>query len=160
MTAALTALAAWIEEQLGDELASRQEIAETALAGIRQALADCPATGVLADGSATLAPADLVEVLGALEHAEQLMRERADAWCEECATAPSEACQAHLDQLDQADAYRALTARLGGAPAPATSKPAWLYGTGCCEDWTPDHGCSGGHTGRPAMSLRAREESS
>jgi hypothetical protein len=66
-------------------------------------------------GRGVTASPDLATVLGALEHAGQLMRERADAWCEECATSPSEACQVHLDQLDQADAYRALAERLGGA---------------------------------------------
>jgi hypothetical protein len=71
-------------------------------------------TGVRADGSAVLSPADLIEVLGALDHAEQLLRERAAAWCEECSTSPAEACREHLDQLDEADAYRALAARLGG----------------------------------------------
>lgn len=35
-------------------------------------------------------------------------------------------------------------------------RPAWLYGSGCCSGWTPGDGCPH-HTGRPAMSLRARE---
>lgn len=40
--------------------------------------------------------------------------------------------------------------------AKAARKPAWLYGSGCCQDWTPEGGCPY-HTGRSAMSLRARE---
>jgi hypothetical protein len=32
-------------------------------------------------------------------------------------------------------------------------RPAWLYGSGCCQNWTPEHGCSS-HTGRPAMSCK------
>lgn len=39
----------------------------------------------------------------------------------------------------------------------APSRPAWLYGQGCCDRWSPESGCSDGHTGRPAMSLRDRE---
>lgn len=35
-------------------------------------------------------------------------------------------------------------------------RPAWLYGTGCCDQWTPEDGCRW-HTGRPAMGLAARE---
>jgi hypothetical protein len=39
-----------------------------------------------------------------------------------------------------------------GPPAP---RPEWLYGSGCCEHWTPEDGCPH-HTGRPAMSRQAR----
>jgi hypothetical protein len=39
-------------------------------------------------------------------------------------------------------------------PAPPT-RPAWLYETGCCDQWAPEHGCRW-HTGRPAMGLAAR----
>ena len=38
----------------------------------------------------------------------------------------------------------------------AQARPEWLYGSGCCERWTPEDGCPQ-HTGRPAMSLKARE---
>jgi protein-S-isoprenylcysteine O-methyltransferase Ste14 len=49
--------------------------------------------------------------------------------------------------------------KVGARPAIGrTRRPAWLYGLGCCEHWTPEHGCSAGHTGRPAMSLQARDE--
>jgi hypothetical protein len=114
VTAVLAELAAWIETQLGDELASRQEIAGTVLARIRVLAAE-PSTAVLPDGSGTLSPADLIEVLGALDHAEQLLRERAGAWCDSCVTSLAGACPEHVDDLDQADTYRALAGRLGGA---------------------------------------------
>ena len=39
---------------------------------------------------------------------------------------------------------------------PYPAKPGWLYGQGCCEHWTPGDGCPQ-HTGRLAMSLKARE---
>jgi hypothetical protein len=38
----------------------------------------------------------------------------------------------------------------------AAARPEWLYGSGCCDQWTPADGCRW-HTGRPAMSLAARE---
>jgi hypothetical protein len=63
-----------------------------------------------------LSPAELTVVLGALDHAEQLLRERAAAYCDDCATHPAGACEEHVDQLDQADDYQVLAARLGGAP--------------------------------------------
>jgi hypothetical protein len=96
-----------------------------ALAG----LLDDPAaaTAVRPDGGADLAPADLIEVLGALDHAEQLMRERTAQGCEACATTESGACDVCLDQLDQADAYAELAARLGGpdGPSPAATADAF-----------------------------------
>lgn len=42
------------------------------------------------------------------------------------------------------------------AAVPGT-RPEWLYGSGCCQSWTPESGCQADHTGRPAMSLAARE---
>jgi hypothetical protein len=70
--------------------------------------------GWIAPPGGQLSPADLIEVLGALDHAGQLMRERTAAGCEACTTAPSGACEVCLDQLDQADAYDGVAARLGG----------------------------------------------
>lgn len=52
--------------------------------------------------------------------------------------------------------YRIVPGKAAGRPA--IGRPAWLYGSGCCEHWTPERGCSAGHTGRPAMSLQARAE--
>lgn len=88
--------------------------------GKRPADDTCPQCTVL---QATTGPVPLSQtiaawlptVLGALDHAEQLMRERAEAFCETCSTSPAEACREHLDQLDTADAYRELARRLGGA---------------------------------------------
>jgi hypothetical protein len=70
------------------------------------------ATAPLPDGGATLSPADLLGVLGALDHAEQLMRERAAQFCDDCAVHPAGACESHVEDLDQADAYAALAGRL------------------------------------------------
>jgi hypothetical protein len=71
------------------------------------------ASGVDA-GTATILPADLPTVLGALDDAATLHRERAEAYCEACVTHPAGACDSHIDDLDQAEAYQALAARLGG----------------------------------------------
>jgi hypothetical protein len=68
-------------------------------------------------GPTVLSAADATEVLGALEHAAAALAERAAQWCDDCARYPAGACEAHLDDLDQADAYRALAARLGGRTA-------------------------------------------
>jgi hypothetical protein len=36
-------------------------------------------------------------------------------------------------------------------------KPAWLYPEDrCCDEWAPEDGCPY-HTGKPAMSLAARQ---
>lgn len=48
-------------------------------------------------------------------------------------------------------------ARASRVDAMLPTRPEWLYGSGCCEHWTPEHGCSAGHTGRPAMSRAARD---
>lgn len=72
-------------------------------------------SGVRADGSAALAPADLIEVLGALDHAAAFLTERACQPCTACAATETGPCGDDADDLDQADAYRALAARLGGA---------------------------------------------
>jgi hypothetical protein len=50
----------------------------------------------------------------ALDDAEQYRRRRAADWCGDCETAPEGACEKHLEDLDQADAYRDLAARLAG----------------------------------------------
>jgi len=109
----LNGLADWLEGQLGDELASRQYIAEQTLTRLREITASPVTTSAAADGSAALSPADLVQVLGALEHAAAFLRERAGQHCDSCSVHPAGACQSHVDDLDQADAYRALAGRLG-----------------------------------------------
>jgi hypothetical protein len=50
----------------------------------------------------------------------------------------------------------ALLAECRAREAAGGGRPEWLYGSGCCERWTPEDGCPW-HTGRPAMSLKARE---
>jgi hypothetical protein len=71
------------------------------------------ATGIEPGGSATLMPADITRVLGALADAEAFRRKRAEAWCAGCETSAAGACSDHLDDLDAADAYRDLAAKLG-----------------------------------------------
>lgn len=89
--------------------APRRELAR-AVAELRRQLGIVLA--VTAATAPDLAPADRDLVFGALDHAEQLMRERVDAYCVDCATSPAEACEQHLDDLDLADAYQALATRL------------------------------------------------
>src|SRR5262245_44257286 len=50
----------------------------------------------------------------ALADAETYRRKRAENWCGDCAAAPAGGCDDHLDDLDQADAYRDLAAELAG----------------------------------------------
>jgi hypothetical protein len=50
----------------------------------------------------------------ALADAEVYRREGAEAYCYDCADNPAGACEDHLDNLDQADAYRHLAAELAG----------------------------------------------
>jgi hypothetical protein len=51
-------------------------------------------------------------VAQALADAEEYRRKRAADWCGDCETAPEGACQDHVDDLDQADAYKDLAAEL------------------------------------------------
>ncbi|MGO9080382.1 MAG: hypothetical protein ACLQDY_15290 [Streptosporangiaceae bacterium] len=64
-------------------------------------------------GGATLSHPDLLLVLGALDHAATFLRERAAQWCEDCVRHAAGACDAHLDDLAAAGAYRAVAIRLG-----------------------------------------------
>jgi hypothetical protein len=50
----------------------------------------------------------------ALADAETYRRKRAGTWCGDCAAGPAGGCDDHLDDLDQADAYRDLAAGLAG----------------------------------------------
>jgi P-loop ATPase protein family len=77
-----------------------------------------PATAVAADGSAVLSPADLQEVLSALDYAAEALSDLQS--CEACARHDSGLCSDHADNLDQSDAYRAVAVRLG-ADGPAAS---------------------------------------
>jgi hypothetical protein len=52
-----------------------------------------------------LSPADVAVAARALEEAAAYRRDRVIAWCYDCTCAAAGACEAHLDDLDQADAY-------------------------------------------------------
>jgi hypothetical protein len=60
----------------------------------------------------TIAPADAVTIRQALAEAERTRRDRAASWCDACQGHPAGACDQHVDDLDVADAYRALAAEL------------------------------------------------
>jgi hypothetical protein len=61
-----------------------------------------------ARGTATIATAQAAVIRQALADAEAYRRRRAGDWCGDCATVPAGACDTHLDDLDQADAYAEL----------------------------------------------------
>jgi hypothetical protein len=61
-----------------------------------------------------LSPADMTGIHGALDHAAAFLRDRAEQFCDDCSRHPAGACDAHVDDLDAADAYRALAVQLGG----------------------------------------------
>jgi WhiB family redox-sensing transcriptional regulator len=60
-----------------------------------------------------LTPADTRTVLAALGDAAAYRTGRATGYCIHCATSPADLCPEHADELDQADAYKALDKRLG-----------------------------------------------
>jgi hypothetical protein len=98
------------------------ELRRHALALLETLDARRPVTEVGADGSAALAPADLVEVLGALDHAAGFLAERAAQWCEDCARHPANACEAHVDDLDQAAAGTHLRSLRSHGRGPAMAE--------------------------------------
>jgi len=59
-----------------------------------------------------ISPADAVIIGQALEDAERYRRDRAEAWCAGCLAHPAGACDDHVDELDQADAYAELGRQL------------------------------------------------
>ena len=61
-----------------------------------------------------LTPADLATLHGALADAAGLLEERAGQLCDGCTASPAEVCDEHAADLEQASAYRALSAKLGG----------------------------------------------
>lgn len=79
----------------------------------RPAAVPAGATAVLPDGSAVLSPADLLQVLAALDLAEDITRDRACAPCGDCEESQAGLCGEHADSFDQADAWEATAARLG-----------------------------------------------
>jgi hypothetical protein len=65
----------------------------------------CPPCIVFTAGQETV-------VAQALADAEACRRERVEAYCYDCQRHPAGACEDHLNDLDQADAYRDLAAEL------------------------------------------------
>ena len=59
-----------------------------------------------------ISPADAAVLARALADAERYRRRRVEDWCADCAGSPAEACDTHLDELDQADAYAELGRQL------------------------------------------------
>ena len=59
-----------------------------------------------------ISPADAETIRQALGEAEAARRERAAAWCVHCEGHPARACERHVDDLDQADAYAELARQL------------------------------------------------
>ena len=70
--------------------------------------------GGQARGTITITTAQAAVIAQALGDAEHYRRKRAADWCGDCAASPAVACDDHLDDLDQADAYRDLAAELAG----------------------------------------------
>jgi hypothetical protein len=64
----------------------------------------------------SLSPADVVTICQALADAEACRRSRVEAYCYDCQRHPAGACEDHLNDLDQADAYRDLAQMLPDAP--------------------------------------------
>ncbi len=62
-----------------------------------------------------LTPRDRRTLLAALTDAAAYRAERAAGLCDACEVADAGACDEHADDADQAESYRALTARIGGA---------------------------------------------
>jgi hypothetical protein len=62
-----------------------------------------------------LSASDQATVLDALAAAAEYRRYRTSLTCQACAEHPAELCEDHQADLDAAEAYEDLTARLGGA---------------------------------------------
>ena len=65
-----------------------------------------------ARGTVRITTAQAAVIRQALADAEAYRRKRACDWCRDCATVPAGACDSHLDDLDQADAYATLGKQL------------------------------------------------
>ena len=81
----------------------------------------CPETSadgmVTITGPVTLEATQAATVLGALEDAETARRRCAEAFCHDCNEHPAGACEDHLSDLDAAQQYHELAARLLGGGA-------------------------------------------
>jgi hypothetical protein len=73
------------------------------------------ATFVLPDGSATLSPADLDTVLGALADSAGWHEYRASLTCPDCDVSPDGLCDEHAQALDLAGIYGSVARRLGAS---------------------------------------------
>ena len=62
-----------------------------------------------------LTPRDRRSVLAAIAEAAEAREARASAWCDQCREAAAGMCDEHADDIDQAEAYRALARRIGGS---------------------------------------------
>ncbi|MHB1432647.1 MAG: hypothetical protein ACYCVZ_11095 [Streptosporangiaceae bacterium] len=62
-----------------------------------------------------LTPKDKRLLLAALDDAATYRTERAGTCCGACESADAGMCDEHADDVDQAEAYRALAGRIGGA---------------------------------------------
>ena len=81
-----------------------------------------------------ISPAEAVTVRRALADAEAFRRDRAGARCADCQDHPAEACDDHVDDLDQADAYRDLAAMLAdGDPDEPTTREIEPDAPGWCD---------------------------
>ena len=113
------------------ELGARRTAAAAALADYRRESQAHPSAGaafwahwsgrlgaalesVLALPVAGLSPAQQSTVLAALDDAATFRTERAAAYCYACSGHPAGACDEHVDDLDQAGAYRQVAREIGG----------------------------------------------
>jgi hypothetical protein len=111
--AELTNLAGWIDEQLADEGADRQWIAETAAFRVRDVTLAMLGDAELHKGEVTLTAGQAEDVLGALADAATYRRRQAGEACAGCDANPDEGvCPDHLDDIDLADAYDGLAREL------------------------------------------------
>jgi hypothetical protein len=67
-----------------------------------------------ARGRVTITAAQAGLIGQALADATAYRRQQATAWCGDCDRHPAACCDQHVADLDQADAYVALAADLGG----------------------------------------------
>jgi hypothetical protein len=82
------------------------------IAGLISRAHDAGCARVADAGAVTLTAEQLATVLGALADAQGYRMREADAFCGDCDTSPAGACWRHLNDLDAAQEYHALAARL------------------------------------------------
>jgi hypothetical protein len=77
-------------------------------------LAEGRQLNLASDTAIAIITVDAALLAEALADAERYRRGHAAEPCTDCETAPAGACEKHLDDLDQADAYRDLAAGFAG----------------------------------------------